>query len=287
MQAIFFALISFVGWGVGDIFGTIAARRIGGYSTAFWYLLFQVPLYSVLAPFFLDNLKNLTWSLLILNLVLGIIGTIGLIAFYEGLRRGNPSLVGTISGAFAALTVILSTVFLGEIITINQGLAIIVIFIGLTLSNLDFKQIRSGKIKNNAGVLMAITAMICWGIYFAFMKIPIKEIGWFWPGVISLSSLIVIPLFMRLMKIKLERVNTHGAFLSVLANAVLLGIGTISVYYAIEIGLTSIVAPIAGSYPALFVFLAFLIFKEPITRQQILGIITTLTGVVFLSIFSV
>lgn len=287
MQAIIFALIALVGWGVGDIFGTVASRRIGGYSTAFWTLVLEIPLYVFLAPFFLDQLKFLTPGLFMLNLFLGIIGTAGLIAFYEGVRIGNPPLVGTISGAFAALTVIFSTVFLGENITLNQSLAIFVIFTGLILSNLDIKQVKEGKIKFNKGVLMAIIAMICWGIYFAFMKIPIKEVGWFWPGVISLFSLLIIPLFSKFKKIRLERVNSHRAFLPVLGNATLIGIGTICVYYAIEIGLTSIVAPISGSYPALYVFLAFLIFKDKITRQQIFGIITTLIGIVSLSIFSV
>ena len=32
MTAIFFALISYLGWGIGDIFGTIASRKIGGYG---------------------------------------------------------------------------------------------------------------------------------------------------------------------------------------------------------------------------------------------------------------
>lgn len=123
MEAIIFALISYLGWGIGDIFGTIASRKIGGYSTTFWYLLFQLPLFSLFIPFFLDNLKNLTPSLLILNVVLGIIGTIGLIAFFEGLKIGNASLVGTISASFAAVTMVLSTIFLKESITSYQVIA--------------------------------------------------------------------------------------------------------------------------------------------------------------------
>jgi len=287
MSAIFFALISYLGWGVGDIFGTMASRKIGGYSTTFWYLAFQLPLFGLFTPFFLENLKNLTPGLLIVNIVLGIIGTISLITFFEGLRVGNASMVGTIAASFAAVTVVLSAIFLKESITIHQTIAILIIFLGLILSTLNFREIRIGNSSGRLGIFLAVVTMILWGVYYTFIKIPIREIGWFWPGVISLSSLIIVPLFMRWRKIKLNKPNKKGALLPLIASAVLLGLGTFSFYYALDIGLTSIVTPIAGSYPTLFVVLAFLIFKDPIKRQQIAGIVTTLIGIVLLSLFSV
>ena len=79
----------------------------------------------------------------------------------------------------------------------------------------------------------------------------------------------------------------QGAFWPLLTQVVLLTGGGFSLNFALEKGLTSIVVPIAGAYPALFVLLAFLVFKDPITRQQIAGIITTLVGIVLLSVFSV
>lgn len=287
MPAIFFALISYFGWAIGDVFATIASRRIGGYSTTFWYIVFQIPLFGLPALFFLDKLQNLTLTILLLNTALGIIGTIGLIAFYEGLRTGNPSLVGTISSSFAALTVILSIIFLNESVTTNQASAIFVIFFGLILSALDFREFKRGKIVGNVGVVLALVAMFCWAIYFTFIKIPIREIGWAWSSMFALSSLVIVPLFMKIRRIKLTAPTYKGALFSVIANSVLLGIGTLSFYIGIERGLTAIVAPIAGSYPTLFVFLSSIFFKEPITKQQIAGIITTLIGIVLLSVFSV
>ena len=52
-------------------------------------------------------------------------------------------------------------------------------------------------------------------------------------------------------------------------------------------GLVTIVAPIAGANPTLFVVLAFLFLKDPITKQQIIGIITTLIGIALLSFLSI
>jgi len=287
MQPILFALISYLGWGTGDIFGTIATRKIGAYSTTFWYLIFQIFLFSFLALFFLADLQNLTLPVLVLNLALGIIGTLGLIAFYEGLRIANASLVGTIAASFAALTVVLSIIFLGETVTWPQAVSIIAIFAGIIISSLNFKELRNRNSLTNRGVLLAIATMVMWGVYWTFIKIPVREIGWFWPGFISLSSFPIILIFLKLRNLKLSMPNTKEAFLPLLANAVLLGVGSFSFNFALGKGLTAIVAPIAGSYPTLFVVLVFMVFKDPITRQQITGIVVTLLGIVLLSFFSV
>lgn len=86
---------------------------------------------------------------------------------------------------------------------------------------------------------------------------------------------------------KLNNPVKNGVLLPLIAIALFVKAAEWSFYFAISHGQTSIIAPIAGSYPTLFVILAFLIFKDPITRQQIAGIGTTLTGIVLLSIFSV
>jgi len=62
MEEIIFALISYLGWGVGDIFGTIAVRKIGSYSTALWRFILGIILFSLYAPFALDSLRNLSFS---------------------------------------------------------------------------------------------------------------------------------------------------------------------------------------------------------------------------------
>lgn len=287
MPAIFFALVSYFGWGVGDIFGTIAVRKIGSYSTALWRFILGIILLSFYTPFVFDNLKNITPSLLLLNIIIGIIGIVGLVCFYEGLRIASPSLVATIYAAFAAWVVIFSLIFLQETISVHQIISIVVIFLGLFLCTIDFSAIKVGKKIFNRGILLAIIAMFSHGIYFTFIKIPVRELGWFWPAIISLLMFPLLLLFMRARRIKLIKPTYKGVLLPVIVNSIFLTAAELSFNSAIGKGLTAIVAPIAGSYPTIFVVLAFLIFKDPITKQQIVGIVTTLIGIVLLSIFSV
>lgn len=287
MLAILFALITFFGWGVGDIFGAVATRKVGAYATAFWFDVIALMLFGFYVPFALPELRNLTPSLLVLTTFLGIIGIAGLISFYEGLRIGNASLVGTISASFGAVVVLLSIVFLGEKISVPQGVSIAIIFVGLLLSSLDLAAVKKGRLFDKS-IYLALLAMACWAIYFTFLKIPVQKIGWFWPTAISIASgLIALSTYMKARRIKLVFPKNASSLTPLVANAVLLSIADLSYNVGIMKGLVSVVAPISGSYPALFVVLAFLIFKDPLRMQEVVGIVTTLIGIVLLSFFSV
>lgn len=287
MPAIFFALVSYFGWAIGDIFNTFVTRKIGAYSTSFWFSLGLLLISVFYAPFVLSDLKNLTALILIFNLLLGILLTIASLCFNKALQIANPSLVGTIGASFAALVVIFSILFFGEVVSSNQVLSMIIIFIGIILSSLDLNSLKERKNIINRGVLLALIAMFLWGIYFTFIKIPIKEIGWFWPSVISTFSTTTLLSLLKLKKgIKLNK-PVGKTLVYLLLTIITVKSAELAFNYAISRNLTSLVAPIAGSYPTLFVVLAFLIFKDPITRQQIAGIITTLIGIILLSVFSI
>lgn len=287
MQAIIFALISYFGWGVGDIFGTIATRKLGAYQVTFWSYLIRLMLFSLYIPFALHDLFGLTGGTFLLNILLGLLLLVGFLAFNEGLRIASPSLVGTIAASFVGLVVVFSIVFLKESINSLQAFSIAVIFFGLLLAMLNFEEIRKGKHGMSRGVFLAFVAMVSWGIYFTFIKIPVKEIGWFWPNYISFMLFPLVFLFIKFKKIKLPSPNFHNALFPLVLAVILTGIAEFSFNFGISKGLTAIVAPIAGSYPTLFAILAFFVFKDKITRQQILGIIVTLMGIVGLSILSV
>ena len=287
MQAILFAVISYLGWGTGDIFGTIATRKIGAFSTTLYSYILRVAIFALYIPFALAELSHITKDIFLINVVLGVLLLIGFIAFNEALRTASAPLVGTIAASFVIVVVILSIIFLKDSISTQQFIAILIIFLGLVLSTSDFRKLKEDRVLTSRGIFLAFVAMMTWGIYFTFIKIPVREIGWFWPNYISFTLFPLILVFTHVRKIKLNAPNYKGALIPLLGTVLLTGIAEFSFNSAISRGLTAIVAPIAGSYPTLFAVLAFLIFKDPITRQQIFGIIVTLIGIVLISIFSI
>lgn len=199
----------------------------------------------------------------------------------------SRALVGTIATSFPAVTVLISVAFLNEKLGVQQIIAIIIIFVGLALASLNLKEIRSKNIFSDKGVMLAFVPMIAWGTWTALIKIPVQQIGWFWPNYFTFLLFPLVFFYIKLRKRKIEMPTINNALMPLLVSTVLVRIAEFSYNFAISKGLVSIVAPIAGANPILFIILAFIFFKDKITKQQIAGIVITLLGIVLLSILSV
>jgi len=282
MNWLFFAVLSFIGYGVGDIFGTIATRKLGGFSTTLWTLITGSLLFSLYIPFAWNELNYLTLTLFTQTLGLGILFIIALVAFYQALKIDSSSIVGTIASAFAAVSVILSLIFLKEHISSYQTISILIIFFGVIMSSLELDRLKKGKLTLSKGIVLALIAMFLWGIYFTFIKIPVSKLGWFWPTYITYLSFPLVLFFLKLKKIRIRQPSKLD-LKPIISSVILTGGAEFSYNYAISDGSVALVAPIAGSYPALFVLLSFIIFRDPVTRQQMLGILSTLLGIILLA----
>lgn len=236
MHPIILALISYLCWGTGDIFGTIISRKINAYQTAFWYFLISTPLSLVLLIFFPGGIENLTPGVFVLLVGLGIVAAASMLAFYESLREGSATLAATISGAFPAVVVPLSIIFLGEHITIRQLLAIATIMIGIILSTLDFKELKGGNFKLSRSIFFALAAMLLFGIYWSFIKIPINQIGWVWPNALGIVSIFTIYIYLKFKKIKIDVHAVTKLPAQLILNAVLLVSGALSFNLALSLG---------------------------------------------------
>jgi drug/metabolite transporter (DMT)-like permease len=286
MVAVIFALVAFFGWGVGDVFNAIATRKIGSFNASFYGYFAGLIFATFYIPFAIGSLKEVTFSVIILTSVLTICELIGFFFYNEGLKTGTAPLIGTIGGSFTALVVILSFVFLGERLIIAQVISVIVIFIGLFFSVIHVSDLKKSKAVFNRGTIYALIAMTGWAIYFTFIKIPVKEAGFFWPSYVTNivgSAVFFITGFRR---IKLPKIKLQSGFPAVIASGILLTVGGFGFNIGVGQGLSSVVAPIAGAYPALFALLSCLIFKDPITRQQKYGMVVTLVGIILLAYFS-
>ena len=287
MPAIFFAFLSFFAWGIGDFLVAVTTRRIEAYSASFWSLLFSSLVLGAYIPFAFTDLSNLTLPLFLLNIFLGLLLVAGIIAYREGLSVSNAAIVGTIGNAFTMVAAILSIVVFQERISIQQFIAIVLIFIGLFLTTVAAKELTGGKIRLEKGILLGFFAMIVWGIYFTFIKIPIREIGWFWPNYFSLLTFPLIYVAMKVQKIRLVSPMHRNVLMIFIISIILVRMAELSFNAGIQKGYTAIVASIAGASPVLFILLAFIFLRDPITKQQVVGIVTTLIGIILLSFFSI
>ncbi len=286
MIAIIFALIAAIGWGTADVFGGLVARKMNGYSASVWSYVICLIIASFYIPFAWHDLSLITPYIGFLLVILTIIGALPLMSLYEAIKLGNASLVGTIAGANGGLVVILSVLFLGERINLYQVLSILAILIGLFLSSIDFSSIGVKQLLSDKGIPHAFVALVTWGVYFTFIKIPIESIGWFWPAYLSWWGFAIVLVIMKIKSIKLEYIKEKRDLVYMISNGLLGTIALFAFNYALVNGQNSVVSPLSSSYPALFAIIAYFVFKDRLSKQQIAGIVITLAGVTSLSLVS-
>lgn len=281
-MAVFFALFTLAGWGVADVFVVIASRRIGNIKAYFWTLVLSLILSSLYIPF--AGPVHDYFSLLT-ALVLGLFLSFGTLMYFRSLEIGNAAVCGTIGGLLILPVVLMSMIFFGEKLGFIKITGIVFALTGMTLTSLKLgKKFSFHEIISEKGVGLAYIAMICWGIYYAFIRIPVKNIGWFWAFYPSNFLLFIILFLGKIKKDSVKVLGEGNTFSLILINALLITASELSYNAAVNIGYTSVAASIAGCYPVLFVILARIIFREMLTRQQKLGIVLSLLGIVLLAV---
>jgi len=290
MLSVFFAIITLIGWGIGDIFGAIASRKTDGYTTTIYVFAIAFILASFYIPFEITNLYKYTLPIFLLNIFLGILLVIGNTAINEAMRRSNASLVGVISSAaYSGPSVLFAALLFNESLSFMQIIGLILVFIGVITCSINFKELQKNHFNHlvkDKGILLALLAMICWSIDAVFLKVVVNQVGWFWPIYIFFSLFPLILIYVYIKKIRLQSPIKNKAYVPIFLSAIFLHGAEFTFNMGIKQGAVSIVSSISGAYPVLFAVLAFFIFKDRITKQQLLGIILTLIGVLTLSLLS-
>lgn len=280
MNAVFFALVAYFGWGAGDIFGAIAARKIGGYQTTFWIMTAAAIIFAPLIPVYWTSLAASPVLVILTALILGFFYQTGNFAINEALRRADASIVLTTMGSFGALVVLFSTVFLHEPLSLLIASIIIIIFAGVFLCT--YKPGVSIRHKNMIGVWLALYSAISFGIFFTAVKVFSPTLGWFWPIYLSFIWLPFIYIYLRRVDIHPSFMDIKRAWKPLLFNLILLRGADFIFNIGLQQGLAAIVAPIGSASPTFSVLLAFMVFREKLNPRQLVGVILALVGIVAL-----
>ena len=90
---------------------------------------------------------------------------------------------------------------------------------------------------------------------------------------------ILVPLWLKRSEVQWKAPGYGYALLAGLAG----GLGSLAFYRAVAQGETSRVVAVTATYPALTAILSFLLLRESVTVQKVLGIGLALCGIYFLS----
>jgi len=189
------------------------------------------------------------------------------IAYYEALKRGKVSIVGTVAGAYAPWTVILALVFLGEGMSVAEGFGVALVVSAMLV--FCYRQGNGEKKKTELlGIVFALCSFLLWGTSAAMSKGVINDIGQ--TDFIGMYSLVCPAMWFAYWlsstrgRFEMPRADARVLELSM----VFLALGGITMYVAFANGNVSIVSPITNLYPLLTIAVAKVRLRERLTLRQ-------------------
>ena len=279
MLSILFSLGAALAWGAADFTGGLASRRTGAYRAAFYGEFFGL-LFIVAAAFFIDEPPP-DWSMLLLALAAGGIGTTGLLTLFHSVIHGKMSIAMPVS----ALLAVALPVLVGSL---TEGFPGGVTFLGFVLALAAIWLISQEDGKDNriqarlSDLRLPLLAGIGFGSFFILMDMAARE-ATLWPMLASRSGgVIIVAIYMTFRQDSWRL--TRDVWPVLVLNGFLDVGGTVFYVLASQAGRLDIAAVISSLFPGSTVILAALLLKERVSRSQTLGILLALAAIGFLTI---
>ena len=225
-----------------------------------------------------------------LGLASAFVGMIAYICFYESMVDGQVAVVGTISAAYPAVTVIGALVFLSETLTKSQALGLVAVMLGILALSYGQSPNPQHTIPKRS-LFFALLAFLLWGFWSLTAKIAVSNIG---PGNVFgcyvISSLTIPLVYLMLRKPKPGLMTSEKPSRTLWAagagGVALNVVGTLTFGFALSMGQASLVVPISSAYPLVTVAIAILVLGEKLNRLQTIALAFVLIGLITLGITS-
>jgi len=131
----------------------------------------------------------------------------------------------------------------------------------------------------------ALATAFLWGLWGFFSKLAARSLNA--PDILlawAMGQFLVLAIYLvpisRGLHVRWTSVDFVYAFLS----GMIMVAGTLLFYRALSIGNLTPIVLITAAYPLVTVFLAFLLLKEPLSLQKIVGAFLAVTGICLISI---
>ena len=129
-------------------------------------------------------------------------------------------------------------------------------------------------------VAYAVVALVTYGFVAPVVSYAMEDIPSEVAVVITNSILVVMALGVALTQDhSITEYLGHERFPYLILGGVLLGIGIMAYYKALELGPVSVVVPVYGMFIALSSIMGFLVFEEVLTARKAIGILFGLVAI--------
>lgn len=206
------------------------------------------------------------------------------ILYFQSVVLGPVTIVGTLSAAYPALTIVFARMFLGEALTPLQYVAVALVIgggIGLSYAPAG----PDSQVTSRRWIPLSIMALVCWAASNTFIKYSYSL-----PGAseanLAICSSIGGALSLGVFGLLRGRQGTHSvrAWVHSFVPMGMMAGGSLGLIIAAHHGPISIVTPLIGAYPVVTIIFAALVLKERISPLQYGCISAIISGMILCSI---
>ena len=275
IKGLCFALLAMMGGGLYAIpyrlsLDTVAPLPVI-WGVFLWAFLFSIP-----GAWFARHQNKFSWKIAGITLATSLAGLLGNYAICQALSQASPTLMVLVSRIEIIFAMLLSWMFLKELVSIRIWMAVIVIVGGIIVMKMDS---LSFELKVWSSFLWAVTAAFSFASMQVMAKSIIHEIN---PQVLNISRLAVaLVMLWSLTEVRSGVADLQSGEWKWLALAAFCGpfIGRVSYTYALRYLTVSKAVIIFSFSPATTLLFEFLVFGTLISSYEALGGTIMLTGI--------
>lgn len=276
MIAVVLALGASLTWGFADFGAGFGARRLPVFVVA--TIMQLAGLASVAVVLLATRDAPPSWRQVAWAVFAGLLGVVGLSAFYRGLAVGAMGIVGPISTT-AALVPFAFGLARGERPSAFQLAGVALAVLGVLGASLERVPEGRGR-KVGTGVGLALLAALGFGCsLIGLSRAAPGGIAW----AVLVMRVVAVPC-MAALALGIGARAPSRRMLGMLIAAGVADTGATLLYAAASTrGLLSVVAVLASLYPVVIVVLARVLLAERVARPQLAGVAVALAGVALIS----
>jgi drug/metabolite transporter (DMT)-like permease len=275
--SVLFALAASLIWGFGDFAAGVCTRRLPLFVVATFAQVTGLAVAGLVIAATGEGPPSAAqagWAVFA-----GVVGVVGIAAFYRALAVGTMGIVGPIT-ATASVVPLAYGLARGERPSLVQGLGVGLAVVGVAAASVE-RSPEHGTRRFGAGVGLALLAALSFGgALIGLSRAAAGGTGW---AVFTMRA-VAIPLVVTAalaLRPRLPQTGRGWLFLLVV------GVGdtaaTLLYAAATTRGLLSVVAVLSSLYPIVLVVLARVFLAERIARRQLAGVAVALSGVALVS----
>ena len=229
----------------------------------------------VVYPFITPLPNHLSPYAFISMLILTFFNMGGLYFFYMSVEKKGIAISAPIVNAWLPITVLLSIIFYKEMLSLQQLISFVIIFLGVIA--LSVRSIESMKV--DASLAPAFVSLLFLGLYYFFARIPLKFLT---PAQIVFFLSLLVAGFSLLSFEGLPK-RPKGLIYAMLSGG-LGALGFLLFNYALLSLPVSIVSSIVSANLLVAVGGGVMLYREKLSKAQFIGVLLVSIGLVLLSL---